>query len=109
MKDKMTTKDHLTLLRSLARNWWLFWNKVWNNNEFFRDLEQIANMERLESVREDLPSPNTEISMIEWYAHHPESYEKILQIGRKIESQMSIGHIVKMEERVFPSQLKMIV
>ncbi len=36
--------------------------------------------------------------MIEWYAHHPESYEKILQIGRKIESQMSIGHIMKMEE-----------
>ena len=94
----MTTKDHLALLRTLARNWWLFWNKVWNNPRFLKDLEQIANMERLEGVREDLPFANTEISMIEWYAHHPESYEKILQIGRKIQSQMSIGHIVKMEE-----------
>jgi hypothetical protein len=98
MTDKMTAKDHIALLRTLARNWWLFWNKAWNNKEFFRDLEQIANMESLASVREDLPFPNTEISMIEWYAHHPESHEKVLQIGRKIQSQMSIGHILKMEE-----------
>lgn len=94
----MTTKDHIALLRTLARNWWLFWNKTWNNKEFFRDIEQIANMERLASIREDLPFPNTEISMIEWYAHHPESHGKVLQIGRKMQSQMSIGYIINMEE-----------
>ena len=94
----MATKDHIKLLKTLARNWWLFWHKAWNNKAFFRDLERMANMEKLASIREDLPFPNTEILMINWYARHPESHEKILQIGRKIESQMSIGHIMNMEE-----------
>lgn len=94
----MTTKDHLALLKTLARNWWLFWHKVWNNPRFFKELEHLANMGILASIREDLPFPNTEISMINWYAHHPESYEKILHIGRKIKSQMIIIHVMKMEE-----------
>lgn len=94
----MSTKDHIALLKTLTRNWWLFWHKAWNNKEFFRDLERMANMEKLSSIREDLPFPNTEISMIDWYAKHPESHEKILKIGRKIKSQMGIGHIMKMDE-----------
>ena len=77
----MSTKDHIALLKTLTRNWWLFWHKAWNNKEFFRDLERMANMEKLSSIREDLPFPNTEISMIDWYAKHPESHEKILKIG----------------------------
>ena len=53
----MTTKDHIALLRTLARNWWLFWNKVWNNPIFFKDLEKISNMERLARINPKNQAP----------------------------------------------------
>ena len=94
----MTTKDHLALLRTLARNWWLFWHKAWNNKGFFGDLEKLANEGNLADVREELPFINTDISIIEAFAYYSKSHEIILKIGKKIKSRMSIGHIMKMEE-----------
>jgi len=94
----MDTKDHIALLKTLARNYWLFWRKAKNNKGFFRDLEKLAHEGNLKGVKEELPFINTDISIIEAFAYYPKSHEAILNIGRKIKSQMSIGHIVKMEE-----------
>jgi hypothetical protein len=98
METKLSTVDHMALLKTLARNYWLFWRKAKNNKRFFLDLEKLANEGNLASVREELPFINTDISIIEAFAYYPKSHEAILGIGRKIRSQMSIGHIVKMEE-----------
>lgn len=94
----METKDHIALLKTLARNWWLFWRKAKNNKGFFNDLEHLANMGNLKSVREELPFINTDISIIEAFAYYPKSHEIILGISRRIRSQMTIGHIMEMHE-----------
>lgn len=88
----------MALLKTLARNYWLFWRKAKNNKGFFLDLEKLANEGNLASVREEFPFINIDISIIEAFAYYPKSHETILSIGRKIKSQMSIGHIMKMEE-----------
>jgi len=94
----METKDHLALLKTLTRNYWLFWRKAKNNKGFFNDLERLANMGNLKSVREELPFINMDVSIIEAFAYYPKSHETILEIGRKIRSQMTIGHIMDMDE-----------
>lgn len=98
MEKKMSTEDHLALLETLTKNWYLFWYKAMSNGGFVRDLERIANMDRLATVREDLPFLNPEISLIKWYSIYPESYEKILDISKKIRTKMTLGHILEMNE-----------
>ena len=98
METKLSTADHMGLLKTLARNYWLFWRKAKNNKGFFSELEEMAHMGNLASVREELPFINTDISIIEAFAYYPMSHETILNIGKKIKSQMTIGHIMDMEE-----------